>query len=133
MFKYFIIPLYGLLEAVLGPRILTDVSKFYPDRHSALEAITGDQSKLVIVCTERHFHVMYPRFKYHRHYSVYHVCAEASGEVTEAFRKAVDFCVHVPATYPHSLNPHFSEQAAIDHYVDQLKERLPNTDLYRKL
>ena len=133
MFKYFIIPLYGFLEFLLGPRVLTDATQHYPDRNSTLEAITSDQTKLTIVCTEHHFHVVYPRFKYHRHYCVYHVCAEASGKVTKAFKEAADFCVHVPATYPHSLNPHFSEQAAIDHYIDQLKARLPDTEVYRKV
>jgi hypothetical protein len=133
MIKFLIIPLYGLLEAILGPRTLVDVTAHYPDRQSALEAITSEQTKLTIVCTERHFHVHYPRFNYQRHYSVYHVCAQASGKASESFSQAADFCVHVPATYPHSLNPHYSEQAAIDHYLDQLKARLPDTALYRRV
>jgi hypothetical protein len=134
MIKFLVIPLYGLLEALLGPRTLIDVTPLYKERHSKLEAVTSEQTKLIISCIEHHFHVRYLRSKYKRHYSMYHVSATVEGKASEAFTRAADFEVHVPATYPHVLNPQYSEQAAIDHYLDQLKARLPVTaHVYREV
>jgi hypothetical protein len=133
MTKILLVPLYRLREALLGPRELVDVTEQYPKRTSVLEAITVNQGKLIITCTEQRYHVRFPRFDWYRHYSLYHVCAQATGEISEAFRLAADFCVDVPATYPHMLNPHYSERAAIDHYLNLLKARIPETMLYRSV